>query len=285
MYFEEMILDFGEEWNVKAGGVKDPFLVRHLLQAVLPEKSPGNISEKVLVSGNLEVLLQPKIAPSSDKSIGCPYGVFPRLLLFWMTKEALRSKSHRLNLGHSLADFMRELGLDSHKEGRFSNAQRLLTQMERLFQAIIVFREKDEKGTEREEEKLSMQVAPEKKLWRDIKNLHQAELWESWIELSPDFFKSITAFPVDVDMKALSFLKNSSLALDLYAWTLYKAFQVNITQKDYMLPWGLLRSQFGIKYRNTGEFSSEAWKAILNIKKVFQALNIKRLPNGIGIFH
>ena len=45
-----------------------------------------------------------------EKMIGYPYGTLPRLLLFWITREALRTNSPRIELGNSLAKFMEELG-------------------------------------------------------------------------------------------------------------------------------------------------------------------------------
>ena len=45
----------------------------------------------------------PGINLNTEKSYGYPYGTIPRLLLFWMTTEATRTKSRRLELGNSLA--------------------------------------------------------------------------------------------------------------------------------------------------------------------------------------
>lgn len=43
--------------------------------------------------------------------IGLPYGTVPRLLLAWMTTEAVKTQSRELELGDSLSGFMRELDL------------------------------------------------------------------------------------------------------------------------------------------------------------------------------
>ena len=39
------------------------------------------------------------------------YGSIPRLLLFWITTEAVRTKARRIEFGRSLTAFMLELGL------------------------------------------------------------------------------------------------------------------------------------------------------------------------------
>ena len=48
------------------------------------------------------------IAGGSNK---LPYGNFPRLILAWVSTEAVRTRNRVLILGPSLAKFMRELGV------------------------------------------------------------------------------------------------------------------------------------------------------------------------------
>jgi hypothetical protein len=48
---------------------------------------------------------------TAHPDVGLPYGRYPRLLLIWMTGEAVRTKSPLLQLGPTLSGFMAELGL------------------------------------------------------------------------------------------------------------------------------------------------------------------------------
>ena len=74
------------------------------------------------------------------KILRYPYGTIPRLLLFWMNTEAVKTKSRRLELGHNLSDFIRAVGPDPNTGGGVrSDARRLRNQMERLFRTIISF--------------------------------------------------------------------------------------------------------------------------------------------------
>ncbi len=50
----------------------------------------------------------------------------------------------------------------------------------------------------------------------------QPALWGGWIELGEAFHETIIAAPIPVDLRALQALKNSLLALDLYAWATYQ---------------------------------------------------------------
>ena len=67
---------------------------------------------------------------------GCnlPFGNFPRLLLAWVSTEAVRTQSRELDLGRSLSEFMRSLDVYTTSGGTHT---RLRNQMKRLFNAHI----------------------------------------------------------------------------------------------------------------------------------------------------
>ena len=62
-----------------------------------------------------------------------PFGNIPRLLLAWVTTEAVRTQSRELILGSSLSEFVGKLGMDSVGGAR----TRLRNQMRRLFNAHV----------------------------------------------------------------------------------------------------------------------------------------------------
>jgi replication initiator protein len=67
---------------------------------------------------------------------GLPYGSLSRLLLAWVTTEAVRTRSPELVLGHTLAAFMRQLDL-TPTGGRWGTIPRLRRQMVRLFTSAV----------------------------------------------------------------------------------------------------------------------------------------------------
>ena len=85
------------------------------------------------------------------------------------------------------------------------------------------------------------------------------------IQLGEKFYEAITAAPVPVDMRALKALKRSPLALDLYAWATYTAFQTQRTGQSRSLSWELLHEQIGGEYDDIKEFGR---KARLSLRKV-----------------
>ncbi len=255
------------------------FMARQLVQATLPHKNPGDIPVWSRKNGSLMMSIQPGVDIKKGKSIGYPYGTLPRLLLFWITTEAVRTQNPRIELGESLSSFMEKLGLDSSRGGKRSDAKRLREQMIRLFQSTISF----DQSTTGKKAWLNMQIAPKGVLWWDEKQPEQSSLWGSWIQLGEDFFKAITASPVPVDIRALKVLKNSPLALDLYAWATYTAYQTQQTGKERSISWGQLHEQFGAEYNTIKNFSAKAWKAFSKVQLVYPNLNIQRVPGGIKI--
>ena len=101
------------------------FMARAMVQATLPHsKVAGN--EFTRKNGNYSLTI---LSPST---IGLPYGSVPRLLLAWVTTEAVKTKSRELELGDSLSGFMRELDLVP-TGGRWGSISRLKEQTKRLF--------------------------------------------------------------------------------------------------------------------------------------------------------
>ena len=81
-----------------------------------------------------------------DPKFGLPYGVIPRLILAWITTEAVRTKSKELILGESLSDFLDQLGL-SRRGGKRGDITRLKNQLQRLLSCTITFSYNDRNKT------------------------------------------------------------------------------------------------------------------------------------------
>jgi hypothetical protein len=210
---------FDVRMNPETSDQDKAFLTRQLVQVTLPHSNPGDLPVWGRTNGNMSLIIRPGWDRKKDQPVGIPYGTIPRLLLLWITTEALRTGSRRIELGESLASFMRQLGLAPHTGGgKRGDAQRLREQMERLFRATISFEITQDLGSKHGKRWIDMQVAPKGELWWDLKNSEQSKLFGSWIELGEDFYNAMVSAPVPLDVRALMALKSSSLALDIYAW-------------------------------------------------------------------
>jgi hypothetical protein len=260
------------------------YSARELVQATLPHQTPrGNPPVWSRVNGNYTLLIKPgyKTDRKTGKPvcIGYPFGNIPRLLLFWLTTEALRTGNRRLELGGSLAGFMRELGLDPGRGGRDSPRARLHDQIERLFNSSISFQYSEEGY----QQWLNMEVSSKGELWWDFKRPDQDNLFSSWIELGETFYEALIAHPVPLDMRTLQALKSSSMALDLYAWLAYRSHRVNQTKQPAFIAWKLLYQQFGASYNDPKDFKRRAKDALRKVLVVYHHLKVEEVRGGIRI--
>jgi len=273
------VLIFGEGATKKDAA----FMARELVQACLPHKNPGDISLWKRTNGNVTIAIQAGMNIETGESCGYPYGTIPRLLLFWITTEAIKTKSRRLALGHTLNGFMAEVGLNPETGGgKRSDAKRLQNQMERLFRARFSFMATTG-SDDRREYRRDMLVAEESDLWWNPKQPGQGPLWGSWIELGQKFYDAITATPVPVDIRALKALKRSPLALDLYSWLTYEAFRTHKSGKPRHETWEQLHAHIGGEYGRLDRFRSKAKAALTKIKVVYPGLKLGKKQGGIEI--
>ncbi len=197
--------------------------------------------------------------------IGLPYGVLPRLLLAWVTTEAVLSKEKRIILGDSLSSFMEQLGIVP-TGGRWGSITRLKEQLTRLFGCSIGYKVENEKGLSLHNTILANDVH----LWWDAKSPNQAGIWESYVDLSQEFFNEITERPVPIDMRALEALRRSPMALDIYSWLTYR---MSYLTKTTAISWEQLQMQFGAGY----EFSEKG-------RKNFQQAFTKHLKSVVTVY-
>jgi hypothetical protein len=258
------------------------FLARQLVQTTMPHSDPGDVPVWSRQNGNITLTIQQGY-DEHGKPFGHPYGTIPRLLMYWMTTEAIRTKVTKLELGDSLAGFMDELGLDSSRGGRRSDAHRLKEQITRLFEARISFTTTVEQDGRVGQARGHMQVAKQTLLWWDQKAPKQRSLWGSFVVLDQDFFEAITANPVPVDLRALRAIKRSPLALDLYSLLTYQAFRAGKGGRPRYMSWKQLQTALGTSYTDTANLRKAIKPALVKIQAVYPDLAIGEREGGIEV--
>jgi hypothetical protein len=270
------------------------FMARQLILCTLPHTDPGNVETWSRRAGNAALGIQPAFDFETGRKIGFPYGIIPRLLLFWITTEVQHTKNREnltplekrtLQLGRSLSDFMRQVGLNPDTgRGKRGDAKRLHNQMDRLFGSRISFQFFVHDPHHHGKAWLNMEVAPRGELWWDPKRPDQGALWQSWILLGEEFYNALIALPVPVDMRALRALKRSPLALDLYAWVCYRAFViVQKNQPPQFMAWSVLMRQLGADYNTGKNFRTKAQAALRKIAALYPGLTIGKAKGGFTI--
>ena len=211
----------------------------------------------------------------SPKAIGLPYGVIPRLLLAWISTEAVRTQSRTLILGDSLSYFMRQLGMGS-TGGKSGSITRFKDQLKRLFSCSITcnYHTKDRDAG------MGFMIADDYNLWWHPQDPDQAGLWESTLTISEKFFKEITQSPVPIDMRALKELKKSPLALDVYIWL---TFRTSYLKSSTVINWDQLQGQFGSEYKLGRQFKAAFVDALHKVQVVYRGANVGITNAGIII--
>ncbi len=207
--------------------------------------------------------------------IGLPYGPIVRLLLFWIISEAIRTKSRTLHLGTEINEFLRKMGLDPNTGGgKRSDRAALKNQMPRLFRCRMSFDRVATTASQTGYSWLDMSVAPKGEDWFTIKNPEQGGLFNSWIELSEEFFEAITASPVPIDFRALVALKHSAMAIDLYAllaWRVHGMSDGMSASIPLHGPKGLA-AQIGSDYKREDNFTAAVKDGLEAVRMVWPSL-------------
>jgi len=244
------------------------FMARAMVQATLPHsKVAGN--EFTRINGNYSLSI---MAPSA---IGLPYGTIPRLLLAWVTTEAVKTKSRELELGDSLSGFMAELDM-MPTGGRWGSITRLKDQSRRLFASSITAVYENGPGFA----VINQAVADRAQFWWDNKHPEQAGLWKSTVTLSENFFNEVIDRPVPIDMRAIRALKKSPLALDIYTWLTYR---MSYLKSPTVVSWAGVAMMLGSSYAELRDFKKAFLNELRKVLLVYPSANVEVLPDGLRI--
>ena len=250
------------------------FMARLLALCSLPRSNPGNRKEYKRVNGPFTLYM---VAGGGNK---LPFGNLPRLILAWVSTEAVRTRSRELVLGKSLSEFMRTLGVYSSSGEKHT---RLRNQMKRLFGCTVSMIYEDKLGFTR----VSSFVADKHEFWWNEHKPNESSLWESKIRLGEALFNEIVNHPVPLNLNTLAALKRSALGLDLYLWLVYRTFPLRAPLR---LTWRLLYSQFGAHpdkasdKRTVLNFRYKVLRELKKIKLAWPELNYSTAP-GVLILH
>ncbi len=239
------------------------FMARTLVQATMPHSKPdGLVFERKNGAVSLTIMGHPHA--------GLPYGSLPRLLMAWITTEAVKTKEPVLLLGPTLSNFMEQLDMVP-TGGRWGSITRLREQMKRLFSSSVSC--SYDRPNEGQWAEIGFRIATETRLWWDPNKPEQAALWGSTVKLSSEFFEEIVNHPIPIDLRALKAIKQSPMAIDIYCWLTYR---MSYLRKPVEIPWEALKSQFGAEYGKTKQgrydfkraFTEQLRKVLCTYKEV-----------------
>lgn len=254
------------------------FMARVMAQASLPHSAVEG-GEYRRINGDFVLSIM------TPQHIGLPYGSLPRVLLTWISTEAVKRRTRDLELGRSLSEFMGKLGM-SPTGGANGTITRLKTQSRSLFASTISTSYQGRRGTIDAGFRIAKSFALEDAWWSAVDagegggvivpDGRQAPV----LTLSADFYDELVARPVPLDLRAVAALKSSALDLDLYIFLTYRA---SYLRAPTTIPWGLLAEQFGTGYARLRDFKAAVKTSLTKIYAVFPDMKAEVTDAGLRL--
>jgi hypothetical protein len=250
-----------------------------LCQTCLPYRDPGD-AVRLWSRRNGYVKLELQAGRAFDARIddfvdvGLPFGPKPRLVLYHLNAEALRTQSPVLELEDSLTAFIkRTLGLDAG--GR--NIRTVKDQLSRLSASDFRI------GTSKDDRSLTLKgsIVEGFEIWtpRDVK---QRVLWPSTIQFSMRYFESLMRHAVPLNETAVARLSHNAMALDVYTWMAQRLHRIEEC-KTVLVPWISLWEQFGHGYAQIREFRRVFKRTLKQVKVVYPESKFDLTAGGMTL--
>lgn len=206
-----------------------------------------------------------------------PYGAIPRLVMVHISTEAVRTKSRVIDVGESMRQFLTQLGLHA-SGGRRGGYTALKKQLQALAACRMTL------GMTEGDRVSTIDAKPIKRFdaWL-LNGLHdgaQRTLWPGELELSEDFYDTLTRHAVPLDYRALGALKHSALALDIYTWLAHRLPRVS-DARGTKVSWSNLKEQFGQDYGRSKDFKKTFRHALRQVCTVYPDARLRDAPGGL----
>lgn len=211
----------------------------------------------------------------------------PRHLMQWIVTEAMRTGERRLVLGEKLTEFMRKLGRGKQGSPR-SPALRVKDQTDRLLSCGVAAAYR----SDTHEQRAQFVLVDESDLWwapvrdRPEATAERTRLWCSTITRSERSYGEIHDHGVPVDLRVLQdeAIRQSPLALDVYAWLTHR---MHILSQPTVVPWASLRAQLWVSYADTalGRRDSKAGllRRVGQVRVLYPAANVSEVADGLEL--
>lgn len=204
-----------------------------------------------------------------------PFGPKARLILMHLCSQAVQTSSPTIDLNDSFTGFVRELGFNDSggPRGALTAFKQQLNALAACTMKVSVWQEGVGVRTER--------ITPIKSfdLWLSD-NMHQGSLWPSSLTFSLDFYESLKAHALPVNIRAVRAFANSARTLDAYYWIGYRVTRLRTAQT---ISWDALAQQFGGGYARQRDFRAAFAADLQHIKEMFPKLSVTASEHGITL--
>lgn len=222
------------------------FLHSALCAMSLPTKRPKDETQPILrEDGKYALAINPRpVLQTVDgkpvlRSLGVPYGAYPRVALIYLLSQAVSKRSRDVYLGRNFTEWMRRLGYQTVSYGPRGTANRMREQVDRLLACEWQIRWD---GTEAGDNAFAV---------RDVKisneyagSLEKNGAFAREIRMSEGFYSHLIEHAVPLNEVAIRELKGTPTALDLYTYLAYRLPRIGV-DKGQTISWDQLARHLG----------------------------------------
>ena len=191
---------------------------------------------------------------------GLPWGSRARLILHYVTTEAVRRQSRKVDMGQSLRNFLTRIGAPIGG----TNARVIADQVHDVAGATITLGGWSKQGAEMRRSMVASAVS----FWL-ARDERQEAFWRPSMTLSHDFYEALMEHPVPVDSSHIARLGGSARRIDLYSWLTYRTAAIR-QGATVGIPMDQLRPLFapGLSEQNARRFRSMLRRDLTAIMKL-----------------
>ena len=253
-----------------------------LCQIGMPYRNPGDevrVWDRKQGHARLRIEAGSAMHPETEEffEIGLPFGPKPRLILAHLNAEALRTGSPLIEVEDTLTAFIRRLNLSTC--GRTLPVVK--QQLSRLAAARVLLGVKT--GPTSAVTYSLPPIVSAFDLWFN-KNDRQRILWSSTVQLSEEYFRTLSEHAVPLDERAVANLSHSAMGLDIYAWLAQRLHRVP-TNRPQFITWAAVKDQFGPHYTKMYKFRQVFKKTLAAVRTQYPAARLDMDGRGMTLVH
>lgn len=200
--------------------------------------------------------------------IGVPFGAYARLVLLDWQSEAIRNNSRQVHIGNSMSHALSRMGLPHGSE----SMRMLQDQVERLAVCTIAFSlENGGRGLYLNQPVVE---AAEYSYGRGNKRFIESVL------LSHGYYEQLMRNPVVLDPSAITDLRDSPTALDIYTWL---AWRLPALKHEIRIGWIALKAQLGGGATLMKNFKPHFRTSLLAAHAVYRDASLELTDEGLTL--
>jgi hypothetical protein len=241
-------------------------------QCALPHRKLADDAAWEISTERVRLVVEPGRRPSGNDGplqwVGVPFGSHARLILLYLQTEALKTGSREIEMGRSLRDWLRRIGLSVG--GR--TGLLVKEQAERISRCHLTFHLQGKMTG------LINQSIVDRALFIEDSEDRQGRLSLETAKLSEGFYEQLRRHPVPLEEAAIRAINNNPAALDAYIWL---AYRLHILNSPRLITWQALKGQFGVGFKELHHFKHK-WRETLNLAlAVYPAANVETVEAGV----